>query len=208
MSWRSDEVGELAKALAKAQAELSDAHEDGKNPHFRSRYATLRAVRATITPVLAKHGLAVVQMPLVANGEVGVATVLMHESGQWVRSELVLPMTKRDPQQAGSAITYARRYSLQAIVNIASDDDDDAEGAMGRGPRAPERKEPAAPVVNAMPLFAAIEQAATADDLANLAANIKAQQGGISPQEYNALRDAWQARKDTLARAQHNGEAS
>lgn len=126
----SPTIGALAKALAASQAKLEDAKKDSINPHFKNRYATLSSVRATITPVLSAHGLAVVQTnePHGAEGAC-VVTTLMHESGEWIRGRLFVPVTKRDPQGFGSAITYARRYALAAIVGIASDEDDDAETA-------------------------------------------------------------------------------
>jgi len=123
----SPTLGALAKALAAAQAKLEDAKKDATNPHFKNRYATLASVRAAVTPVLSQHGLSVVQTSE-PHGEGGVCivTTLLHESGEWIRGRLFLPVAKRDPQGFGSAISYARRYALAAIVNISSDDDDDA----------------------------------------------------------------------------------
>lgn len=126
----SASLGALAKALAKAQGELSDAVKDAVNPHFKNKYATLSSVRAAITPVFSRHGLAVTQLNE-PHGDSGVCvvTLLMHESGEWLRSRLFVPVTKKDPQGFGSALSYARRYALASIANIASDDDDDAEHA-------------------------------------------------------------------------------
>ncbi len=123
-------LGALAKALAKAQASLEDAKKDRTNPHFNSKYATLASVRAAMSDVLPVCGLAVVQSfePHGDNG-VCVVTTLLHESGEWIRSRLFLPVTKKDAQGFGSAISYARRYSLAAIVGIATDDDDDGNTA-------------------------------------------------------------------------------
>lgn len=123
----SPTLGALAKALAAAQAKLEDAKKDAMNPHFRNRYATLASVRAAVTPVLSTHGLSVVQTSEPhGDGGVCIITTLLHESGEWMRGRLFIPVAKRDPQGFGSAISYARRYALAAIVNIASDDDDDA----------------------------------------------------------------------------------
>ena len=122
----SDQINELAAALAKAQAELRNPVFDSQNPHFKSKFASLAQVRDTITPTLAKHGLSVTQ--LATNDEQGrpsVETVLLHSSGQWIASTLAVPVGKADAHGAGSAITYARRYSLMAIVNVVGDQDDD-----------------------------------------------------------------------------------
>ena len=127
----SEQINELAAALAKAQAELRNPVFDGKNPHFNSKYASLAQVRDTITPTLAKHGLSVVQLP--TNDESGracVETVLMHSSGQWLASTLTVPTAKQDAHGTGSAITYARRYALMAIVNVVGDEDDDGNSAV------------------------------------------------------------------------------
>lgn len=127
----SEQLGDLAKALAKAQGELQDAKKDAKNPHFKNTYATLASVRAAVTPVLAKCGLCTLQSfePHGADG-VCVVTWLLHESGQFIRSRLYLPVSKKDAQGFGSAISYGRRYALAAIAGIAADDDDDAEVAI------------------------------------------------------------------------------
>lgn len=129
----SEVLGNLAKALASAQLEMKDAKKDSRNPHFKNTYASLSSVRETVTPVLAKHGLATLQTfePHGDNG-VCVVTWLLHESGQWINSRLYVPVQKKDAQGVGSAITYGRRYALAAICGIASDDDDDGEAAVGK----------------------------------------------------------------------------
>ncbi len=121
---KSDQINELASALNKAQSEMSGAKKDSKNPFFKSNYADLGSVVEAIKTPFADNGLSYSQFPLFNDGKVGVETILMHSSGQWISSQLLLPMTKQDPQAAGSAITYARRYALQAIAGIPSEDDD------------------------------------------------------------------------------------
>jgi len=121
---KSESIKELATALSKAQNQMSGAAKDSKNPFFKSNYADLSSVVAAIKEPFASHGLSYSQFPVFSDGKVGVETILMHESGEWLSSELILPMTKQDPQAAGSAITYARRYALQAIAGIPSEDDD------------------------------------------------------------------------------------
>lgn len=137
---KSATIGALAKALAAAQGELEDAKKDASNPGFKgSRYATLASVRAAMSKVLPKHDLAIVQ-GFEPHGDDGVCvvTTLMHASGEWIRSALYVPVTKKDAQGVGSAITYGRRYSLAAIVGVASDDDDDGNAAV-TPPPAPRR---------------------------------------------------------------------
>ncbi len=127
-------LGKLAKALAAAQAELQDAKKDSVNPHFKNRYSSLSSVRAALQAVLPKHGLATVQTTE-PHGDAGVCVVtwLLHESGEWIRGALFLPVGKKDAQGFGSALSYARRYALAAIVGISSDDDDDGHQAAQNG---------------------------------------------------------------------------
>ncbi len=130
---QSETIKELASALALAQAEMGGAVKDSANPFFKSSYADLTSVIKVLKEPFAKHGLSYVQMPVTSAGGqgVGVSTMLMHKSGEWVQQEYLLPMDKITPQGAGSAITYARRYALQAMAGIPAVDDD-AEAAMLR----------------------------------------------------------------------------
>jgi hypothetical protein len=129
---QSESINDLATALSAAQAEMGGAVKDSANPFFKSKYADLTSVVKAIKEPFANHGLSYTQFPCAADGCVGVTTRLMHSSGQWLESEYMLPMVKNDPQAAGSAITYARRYALQAMAGIPTADDD-AESAMLRG---------------------------------------------------------------------------
>ena len=167
---KSATIGALAKALAAAQGELEDAKKDAINPAFKgSKYATLASVRAALSKVLPRHDLAVVQ-GFEPSGDDGVCivTTLMHSSGEWIRSAIYMPVTKKDAQGFGSACTYGRRYSLAAIVGVASDDDDDGNAAVRPDPPSSPRK-----VVNsgfADPLVAAAmdnyaKEIATASDM-------------------------------------------
>lgn len=131
MLTKSDQINELAAALAKAQGEMGGAAKDSKNPFFKSRYADLASIVRAVKDPLAANGLSYTQFPLTCDKHVGVTTVLMHSSGQFIQSEYTIPLQKLDPQAVGSAITYARRYALQAIVGIPATDDD-AELAMVR----------------------------------------------------------------------------
>lgn len=141
-------IQELAKALALAQAEIKHAEKSAENPAFKRdgktlRYATLADVWDACREPLTKHGLSVVQSPSRAEHGVSVTTLLMHTSGQWLESTLEVPVGGGTAQAFGSAITYARRYSLAAIVGIAPDEDDDGNAASVSAPRGSyERREP------------------------------------------------------------------
>jgi len=130
---QSDSITDLASALCLAQAEMGGAIKDSNNPFFKSSYADLTSVIKVIKEPFARHGLSFVQLPVTSEGGrgVGVVTMLMHNSGQWLQSEYLLPMDKVTPQGAGSAITYARRYALQSLAGIPAVDDD-SEMAMYR----------------------------------------------------------------------------
>lgn len=130
----SQDIGELAKALSKAQGEMTFAVRDSLNPHFRSKYADLASVIDAIRKPLSDNGLSFVQSTYMADGMPGVKTLLLHTSGQWISSSCVIKPSKMDPQGMGSALTYARRYALSAIVGIAQDDDD-ANAATASKPK-------------------------------------------------------------------------
>lgn len=126
----SENISKLAAALAAFQAEVKDPSRDGQNPHFRSKYVQIDGLLAAVRPMLSKHGLSVIQSTGGNGQDVSVSTMLMHTSGEWVQTDaLVLKAVKADPQGAGSAVTYGRRYSLSAALGVAWDDDDDGEAA-------------------------------------------------------------------------------
>jgi hypothetical protein len=121
----SDSIKELATALAKAQGELEGAIKDSTNPHFKSRYADLASVVAALKATFPGHGLAYVQTVVTDAAAVGVETMLLHASGEWIRGEpFFVPVNKADAQGFGSALTYCRRYSLAAMCGVAPEDDD------------------------------------------------------------------------------------
>ena len=128
----SESINELASALCAAQSQMGGAVKDSANPFFKSSYADLTSVIKAIKQPFADNGLSYTQFPVSNENGVGVSTRLMHTSGQWLEMEYTLPTVKKDPQAAGSAITYARRYALQSIAGIPTADDD-AESAMLRG---------------------------------------------------------------------------
>jgi len=131
----TNEQGEIAKALAAAQADMQNPSFDSQNPHFKSRFATLAAVRNSTVPVLAKHGISVTQDLQTTESGVACITTLTHASGQRMSfGPLVMPASKADAQGFGSAATYARRYSLMAVCCVVGDDDDDGNQAVASAP--------------------------------------------------------------------------
>lgn len=131
---RSENIASLAKALAAAQGQIEGAKKDSSNPHFKSRYADLASCWDACREALSKNGLAVVQAPGQSiEGVVEMTTMLTHESGEWISERLTIPLAKVDAQGYGSAITYARRYALTAMVGIAPEDDDGNAAARPSG---------------------------------------------------------------------------
>lgn len=131
---QADAIDKLVQALAKAQGEFKPIVKDTQNPFFKSKYADLATIIAATQPALSKNGIAVMQLPQVEAHSAGVKTILAHCSGQWISTELMLPAAqgaKFDAQTVGSALTYARRYALQAILGVAADVDDDGNAASG-----------------------------------------------------------------------------
>ena len=140
---RSEEIAKLATALAKAQGAIEDAEKDSLNPHFKARYADLAAVRRAVRKPLADNAISVIQLPRSNGDYVEVETILLHESGEFIGETLTVPLAVKTPQGLGSALSYARRYSLMSILGVAASDDDDAEGAMVRSSNGPPPKPPA-----------------------------------------------------------------
>lgn len=123
---KSNSIGELAKALITFQLKVDKVKKDAKNPFFKSKYASLPNILDAIAEPLIESGLSFCQFP---NGEYGLTTILMHESGEWIESDYSMKPVKDDPQGRGSCITYQRRYALSAILGLNIDDDDDANYA-------------------------------------------------------------------------------
>ena len=120
----SASIGTLAKALAAAQSQIEGAKKDSEHPFFRAAYADLASVWDACRTQLSSNGLAVIQTVDGSPEVVWVTTTLAHSSGEWIRGTLRMKPVKSDPQGIGSAITYARRYALAAIVGVAPEDDD------------------------------------------------------------------------------------
>jgi len=131
--WKSEKIDKLAAALSKAQSEMKGAEKKSINPFFNSGYADLHTVIESSFPHLTKYGLSVIQGNESNPGEFYVTTMLLHESGQWIKSKLKMPIEKATAQSVGSVITYGRRYGLSAITGIAQYDDDGNMASQSKG---------------------------------------------------------------------------
>lgn len=122
----SESIANIAAALVGFQSEVANPEKKGINPHFKSKYAELDDIINTIRPTLEKHGLAFIQNPVQADGQVGVYTVLIHKSGEYIQFDpVMIPLQKATPHQVGAALTYAKRYSLGAALGLATEEDTD-----------------------------------------------------------------------------------
>lgn len=129
---KSDSIKNLATALAKFQEEVKNPANTADNPFFKSKYAPLNDVLNLVRPILTKNGLSVIQSPSGDGQNISITTLLLHSSGEWIETEpLILKADKATAQGAGSAITYARRYAISAVLGISSEDDDDGNHATG-----------------------------------------------------------------------------
>ena len=128
---RSDSIANLAAALAKAQGKLKNPHFDSTNPHFKSKFASLAAVRDAVIPVFSAHGLSCSQWPVSNGNYSGCVTVLAHESGEWMEETFLIPVDKGNAHGYASAVTYAKRISMQSVAGVVGDEDDDANAAVG-----------------------------------------------------------------------------
>ena len=126
----SSTITKLSQAMLKVQQQLQPAIKDARNSFVGNDYATLNSVMDTCKDALITHGIWLTQLPCPApvelgTGHIALETKLIHaESGEWISSTTVIPLPKNDPQGMGSAITYARRYSLCAMLGIITEDDD------------------------------------------------------------------------------------
>jgi hypothetical protein len=117
-------IGQLAAALAAAQGEITPALKTSTNPHFKSKFADLTEVWEACRAALSKHKIAVMHCPQFDSSGAWLETTMAHESGEWIMSRFPLLNNKGDMQGFGSSISYAKRYSLSAMVGVTSEDDD------------------------------------------------------------------------------------
>jgi hypothetical protein len=132
----SEALDQIAPALVKAQGMIPQVHKDSTNPHFKSKFASLDAITEAALPALSSNGITLLQGGGAFQDDTGIEVVtrLLHESGQWIETGIRLPLAKSDPQGAGSAVTYGRRYGLAAILGIVADEDDDGNAASQAKP--------------------------------------------------------------------------
>ena len=147
---KSESINELAAALSAAQGELRPAPMNSVNPFLKNRYADIGAIIEVAKPVLCKHGLAVTQLVTGDGKYIGVETILLHSSGQWLSETVSLFVSdekgKSDAQVAGSIITYMRRYALSAVLGMYADEDAD-----GNRPAKTDFEKRAKPTINTAP---------------------------------------------------------
>lgn len=124
----SETIGQLAKALAAAQIELTNPVLNKVNPHFRSKYADLANVLNSVRPILGKHNIAVMQITETLDSAILLHTRLIHTSGEWISSTYPVSHIGKH-QEMGAALTYAKRQALSAMVAVAGEDDDDGNEA-------------------------------------------------------------------------------
>ena len=132
----SDTIGKLAGALAKAQSQMTMVEGKSTNPFFNSKYASLAAVLEVAMPALNANEIALVQGNRwdTTNNGFYITSMLMHSSGEWIKSEIRMPIAKKDAHGVGAATTYGRRYLLSSMVGVAQADDD-GNGAIKQAPR-------------------------------------------------------------------------
>lgn len=138
---RSQELDQIAGAIAKAQSIVKHPTKSRENTHFKNKYAELAGV-IDVGKVLNDTGVAIIPTTALTESGLTHTLLLAHESGQWFESDLTIPLSKADAQGVGSALTYARRYHLSMALNVASEDDDDGNTAASQSRRS---SEPVAP---------------------------------------------------------------
>lgn len=159
----SESISSIAPDLVKAQAGINGVAKDGNNPIFRSKYITLDSILLAVRPVLSANNLFLTQgITHVSKNEDGIVNAveveskLIHSSGEWVASSVVVPVTNNvdrngkamavDAHRVGGSLTYGRRYSLSALLSIGEDDDDGntASGYQNQN-QAPQQQAPKTP---------------------------------------------------------------
>jgi len=136
---KSPSITKLAEALAKAQAEMPVVKFNAQNPFLKNRYADLGAVIATSRAVLARHGLSISQFPTSEGDKIGITTVLMHATGEWMESNIsIVPTDSKGlsyAQAAGVVISYLRRYAWASVLGLYADEDTDGHTVMAKQPK-------------------------------------------------------------------------
>jgi hypothetical protein len=159
----------IASALVRAQRGFAPALKTSTNPHFRSKYVDLAGCIEAVVDALNAAGIALIQRTSEDNTGVTVETVFVHESGEMMEcGKLHVPASKQDPQGYGSALTYARRYSLMAAAGIAPEDDDGNAASKTPAPKVSATKTDLVPPTRmavVADVAAAIDKRMSANDL-------------------------------------------
>lgn len=137
----------ISQALVKFQSQLKPVAKESENPFFKSSYANLSSILQAVLPVLSANGLAIIQPMKVVDGVTILVTRLIHESGESIESEMILP-AHNDPQKFGSLITYYKRYQVQALLGVNTEEDDDGN-SVSKPYQAPANNYNQKPVVQA-----------------------------------------------------------
>ncbi len=193
--WEDDSMNkELFEALSRAQAKVENAKKLSKNPHFKSNYADLATVWDTIREPLTSEGLSVLQLPCDApDGKIGLLTIIGHKSGQTVSERFFLALKDvSNPQAAGSALTYMRRYALMGVAGIGPEDDD-GNAATGRPGPAPAVVDYSATIAETMKHL----ESASDDEARALYATVR-NSGMQQAAKDNLLRDMAQVIQDRI----------
>jgi len=182
----SEHIEELAVALAQAQGKFGAVKQTGKNPMFKSNYATFDDVVTAVRAPLSDAGISYLQILDSCDKGASLTTMLLHNSGQWIKSTvpLVVVASNRgtnEVQAFGSALTYMKRYALAAMLGVASDDDNDGNTEPARPPQ---KRKPQAPP---KPAFDAESDAKMVELLVEEAAEEAPQGGQIKTTEFGAL---------------------
>lgn len=137
----------LSTALVKFHSQFKPIKKDAQNPFFKSDYLTLSGILDAVRAPLSANGLAIIQSMRVDNSNTILITKLIHESGEELISEMLMPVLN-DPQKMGSLITYYKRYQLQALLGISTADEDDDANMVSTQPKVEKvntKSEPATP---------------------------------------------------------------
>jgi hypothetical protein len=203
----SDNIEHLSTALAAAQGALKNPPKNKVNPHFKSHYVDLSDGLTAIRECFSKNGLAFIQGTTVIDGMIVLNTRIVHKSGQWVESDYPVGGLGR-PQEMGSAMTYARRYSLFGLVGVAGEDDDDGNAAQAaettpvKGKSASKQMEPGLSPDDSTKLFGVIKGAMdmceTSVQLTEWATENKDNIGLLLPAHRKELQDHYKSRRDEL----------
>lgn len=212
----SETINEIATALAKVQGLIKNPAKESENPHFKNRYADLSQGLNAVRPILSEHSIALVQMTRMDGELMMLDTRLVHSSGQWIESSYPVCKFPTRQQEAGSALTYARRYSLFALVGIAgADEDDDGNDASREQTPAPSRQAarprpaPAAAPKNHLPaedsakalrvLLGTMDMCVSLDGLSGWAKDNKSAIERLQPDDQEQVREAWASMRERLS---------